>query len=137
MRNTILLTGALALVMAASMSAAFTPGDPVRGQTVFKKCSSCHSVEEGKNRPTGPNLLGVFGRQAGIVEFRFSESLVEAGAAGLVWTPELMNAYITDPKQFLKDTLGVSKVRNKMKYKMRKEEDRADVIAFLMSLQEE
>lgn len=136
MRFAMLLAGALALALAASLSSAFTPGDPVNGEKMFKKCKSCHSVEAGKTKPAGPNLLGVFGRQAGTVEFKFSTSMIEAGEAGLIWTPALVDAYITDPKAFLKETLGESRVRNKMKYKMKKEEQRADVIAYLMSLQE-
>lgn len=136
MRIATLLAGAFALTLAASTSAALTPGDPVKGQKAFKKCKTCHSVVAGKRMATGPNLLGVFGRQAGTVEFKFSKSMIEAGEAGLTWTPEAMDAYVTDPKAFLKKTLGKSRVRNKMKYKMKKADQRADVIAYLMSLQE-
>ncbi|MDE0058450.1 MAG: c-type cytochrome [Defluviicoccus sp.] len=136
MRVATLLAGAFALTLAASMGAAFTPGDPVKGEKAFKKCKTCHSVVPGKKMATGPNLLGVFGRQAGTVEFKFGKSMVEAGEAGLTWTPEAMDAYIKDPKGFLKKTLGASKVRNKMKYKMKKAGQRADVIAYLMSLQD-
>ena len=136
MRFVTLIAAALALTLAASTSAAFTPGDPSSGKKLFKKCKACHSLEEGKHKATGPSLFGVFGRQAGTVEFKFSKSMIAAGEAGLVWTPEAVDAYIIDPKAFLKETLGVSKVRNKMKFKMKKEDQRADVIAYLMSLQE-
>ena len=131
------LSGVLALVLLTTLSAAFTPGDPVRGEKVFRKCKACHSVEAGRTKPTGPNLLGVFGRQAGTTDYRFSTSMIEAGEAGLVWTPESVDAYITDPKAFLKETLDASRVRNKMVFKLKDEDDRADVIAYLMSLQEE
>ena len=136
MKFVMLIAAAFALTLAASTSEAFTPGDPANGKKVFKKCKSCHSLEAGKNKPTGPSLFGVFGRQAGTVEFKFSKSMIEAGEAGLVWTPEAMDVYITDPKDFLKETLGVSKVRNKMKFKLKKEGQRADVIAYLLSLKE-
>lgn len=131
-----LLSGLLALLAFVTVSVAFTPGDPVRGEKVFRKCKACHSVEEGRTKPAGPNLLGVFGRQAGTADYRFSTSMIEAGEAGLVWTPESVDAYITDPKVFLKETLDASRVRNKMVFKLKDEEDRADVIAYLMSLQE-
>ena len=136
MRLATLLAAALALSLAASASAAFTPGDPVKGKKVFKKCKACHSLEAGKKKPTGPSLFGVFGRQAGTAEFKFGKSMIAAGEAGLAWTPEAMDAYLKDPKAFLKKTLGVSKVRNKMKFKLKKERQRADVIAYLLSLRE-
>ena len=131
------LSGLLALVVFTSFSVAFTPGDPVRGEKVFRKCKACHSVEAGRNRPAGPNLLGLFGRQAGTADYRFSTSMIEAGEAGLVWTPELVDAYITDPKAFLKETLDTTRVRNKMVFKLKDGDERADVIAYLMSLEDE
>lgn len=136
MRFAMLLPGAFALMLAVSMSAAFTPGDPVKGEKAYRKCVSCHSVEAGETKSAGPNLLGVFGRQAGTAEYKFGTSLIEAGEAGLVWTPALVDAYITDPEAFLKEILGVSRVRNKMRYKMKQADQRADVIAYLMSLQD-
>ncbi len=131
------LSGLLALILFTTFSVAFTPGDPVRGEKVFRKCKACHSVEAGRTKPAGPNLLGLFGRRAGTADYRFSTSMVEAGEAGLVWTPELVDAYITDPKAFLKETLDATRVRNKMVFKLKDEDERADVIAFLMSLEDE
>ena len=137
MRKTLPVAGVLLFTLATSMSAAFTPGDPVKGEKIFNKsCKACHSIEAGKKKPTGPNLLGVFGRQAGIADFKYGKSMIAAGEAGLVWTPEVMDAYIKDTKAFLKETLGATKVRNKMKFKLKKEDQRADVIAYLMSLSE-
>ena len=109
----------------------------MRGEKVFRKCKACHSVEAGRTKPAGPNLLGLFGRQAGTADYRFSTSMIEAGEAGLVWTPELVDAYITDPKAFLKETLDTTRVRNKMVFKLKDEDERADVIAYLMSLGDE
>ncbi|MDE0046092.1 MAG: hypothetical protein OXU19_09570, partial [bacterium] len=76
------------------MSEAFTPDDPVQGEPVFRKCSSRHAIEAGRTRPNGPNLLGVFGRQAGTADYSFGDSLVEVGEAGPVWTPETMGVYL-------------------------------------------
>ncbi len=137
MMRAALLSGVLALLLFTTLGVAFTPGDPVRGEKVFRKCKACHSVEAGRTKPTGPNLLGVFGRQAGTADYRFSTSMIEAGEAGLVWTPESVDAYITDPKAFLKETLNASRVRNKMVFKLKDGDDRADVIAYLMSLGQE
>ena len=132
-----LVPGLLVLALVTTISAAFTPGDPARGEKVFRKCKACHSVEAGTTRPAGPNLLGVFGRQAGTADFRFSTSMIEAGEAGLAWTPEDMDAYIADPKAFLTEVLDTSRVRNKMVFRLKDRDDRADVIAYLMSLQDE
>ena len=134
MRITALIAGAVALTTFVSTGVAFMPGDPVAGEKVFRKCKVCHSVEPGKKNIAGPNLLGVFGRQAGTVDFKFGASMIEAGEAGLVWTPETVDAYIQDPKKFLQEYLGVSKVRNKMVLKLKREDQRADVIAYLLSL---
>lgn len=136
MKLAMLFAAAVALTVQAPASAADMPGDPVAGEKVFKKCKACHKIEAGKKTAAGPNLLGVFGRQAGTADYKFSKSMIAAGEAGLVWTPELVDVYITDPKAFLQEYLGESKVRNKMKYKLKKEDQRADVIAYLMSLQE-
>ncbi len=131
-----MFAGVVASTMYASVGAASMAGDPVAGEKVFRKCKVCHSVEAGKKKTAGPNLLGVFGRQAGVVDFKFSTSMTEAGEAGLVWTPETVDAYILDPKSFLQEYLGASSVRNKMPFKLKKEDQRADVIAYLLSLSE-
>ena len=136
MRLTASFAGAAALAMHVSVGAAFTLGDSVAGEKVFRKCKACHSVEAGVRKAAGPNLLGVLGRQAGAVDFKFSTSMSEAGEAGLVWTPETVDAYILDPKAFLQEYLGQSTVRNKMVFKLKSEDQRADVIAYLMSLSE-
>ena len=128
------IAAALALVLHAGPSLA--DGDAAAGEKVFKKCSACHTVEAGKTKPTGPNLLGVVGRQAGTTEFKYSEPMAQAGEAGLVWSVETLDSYIADPKAFLAERLDVDKkdVKNKMAFKLKKEAQRADVIAYLVSL---
>jgi len=40
----------------------------------FRKCAGCHQIKEGKKGGMGPNLWGVFGREAGQAEgYRSSE----------------------------------------------------------------
>lgn len=115
---------------------ALADGDVAAGEKVFKKCVSCHTVEVGKTKATGPNLLGVVGRKAGTADYKYSDALVAAGEGGLVWTPETLDGYIEDPKEYLAEQLGLekSKVKNKMAFKLKKEDQRADVIAYLASL---
>jgi nitrite reductase (NO-forming) len=102
-------------------SAALAEGDVEAGEKVFKKCQACHALEPGKKK-VGPNLAGVFGRQAGTQpDFRFSKAMKESG---IIWTEETLDAYLAEPKRFIPG--------NKMTFNgLRKEADRADVIAYI------
>ncbi len=110
-------------------------GDPGKGENEFRKCRSCHAIEgpDGpivKGGPTGPNLYGVVGRQAGTVEdFRYGDALVAAGEAGLVWDEENLAEYMQDPQGFLRDYLDDNSARSKMTFKMRRNAE--DVAAYL------
>ena len=101
-----------------------TAQDAANGEKIFKKCAACHVVNEAKNK-VGPSLHGVFGRTAGTVEgFKYSESMIQHGKDGLVWTAETIDAYIADPKGYIP--------KNKMAFPgIKKPEERADVIAYL------
>ena len=79
----------------------------------------------------GPNLFGVFGRQAGTYEgFKYGESIVAAGAAGLVWDEVNFVEYAQDPTSFLKAKLGGS-AKSKMAFKVKDAASAADVYAYL------
>lgn len=99
--------------------------DPARGERVFQRCFACHSVVAGEDKLPGPNLGGVVGRRAGTRPgFRFSPALIEAGAGGLVWTPDTLDAYLADPERFLPGTeMGMPGLREAI--------DRQDVIDYL------
>ena len=94
------------------------------GAKVFRKCTACHKVEQGANA-TGPYLYGVVGRPIDSAEgFAYSGAL-EASAD--VWTPENLYAFLEDPKGWAPGTtMGFAGLN--------KSEDRADVIAYLDSL---
>lgn len=136
MRFSTVASAIIAAAVILPAGTALADGDAAAGEKVFKKCMSCHTVEAGKTKATGPNLLGVVGRKAGTAEYKYSDALVEAGEGGLVWTPETLDPYIADPKEFLAAQLGIdkSKVKNKMAFKLKKDDQRADVIAYLASL---
>lgn len=137
--KSIVLTAAIAALAAAP---AFAAGDAEKGAKTFNQCQTCHVVVNaagetlaGRASKTGPNLYNVIGRQAGSVEgFAYGPSIVAAGTAGLVWDEATFVAYVQDPAKFLKETLGDSKARSKMTYKVRKASDAEDLYAFLVSL---
>ncbi|HBS49156.1 MAG TPA: cytochrome C [Rhodobacteraceae bacterium] len=116
--------------------------DAATGEDEFRKCKSCHMIEtpDGesivKGGRTGPNLHGIIGRQAGTVEgFRYSDDLVAAGEAGLVWDEENIAAYMEDPRGFIREYLDDSSARSTMTFKMRR--NSADVAAYLATFSEE
>jgi cytochrome c2 len=114
----------------ASTFGAFAEGDATKGEKVFKKCKACHQIGEGAENKVGPLLTGVVGRTIGTVpDFKYSEGYVALGEQGTAWDEEKLMAYLLDPKDFLKGA-GV-KAKSKMTFKLKKEDERADVIAYL------
>ncbi|MBO6601678.1 MAG: c-type cytochrome [Roseicyclus sp.] len=146
MNRTMILAAAATLLtapMAFADSHAATPsGDAEAGEAAFRQCIACHVVVDaegetlaGRNARTGPNLYRISGRTAGTVEdFRYSGSMVEAGEAGLVWDEETFVAYVQDPTGFLREFLDDSGARGSMSFRVRSEEDAADLYAYLASL---
>jgi cytochrome c len=110
-------TAAFAVAVPLAMAA----GDPAEGEKVFRKCKACHVVDSDKNR-LGPTLHGVFGRTSGSVEgFKYSQAMQDAG---ITWDEATIDEYLADPKGYIP--------KNKMAFKgLAKEEERADVIAYL------
>ena len=107
-------------------------GDIAAGEKVFRKCAACHKIGDDAKNGVGPVLNGVFGRTAGTFEgYKYGRSIVAAGEKGLVWDEERIFAYIGNPKRFLRDYLGDKKARAKMTFRLKKEEDRMNVIAYL------
>lgn len=107
----------------AELPAPYSEASYAIGQRTFRTCASCHLVAEGAGNLVGPNLHGLFGRQAGGVEgFAYSTALQEAG---FVWTPELLDEWLASPRSFLPG--------NRMSFAgVRKPEDRAALIAYLL-----
>lgn len=106
----------------AALPAPWNQADLDNGRRVFARCRSCHTITEGGPNMTGPNLHGVFGRQAGAVAgFNYSAAVTEAGFA---WDGERLDHWLENPRTFLKGT--------KMSFAgIPDPTDRRDVIAFL------
>ncbi|MBO6814844.1 MAG: cytochrome c family protein [Rhizobiaceae bacterium] len=130
-----LIAGSLAVL---ADSAFALDGDAEKGEAVFKKCKSCHMVGDDAQNRVGPVLNNVFGRQAGtFADYKYGKSIVDAGEDGLVWNDEEMFEYLADPKKYLRAKLDDKKAKSKMSFKLKKEDERANVIAYLKSFSPE
>lgn len=132
------LIALLTVVMPHAVQAQAQGGDAQNGEQVFKKCMACHRVGEGAKSSVGPALTGVVGRKAGSFEgYSYSALNKAAGAAGLVWTEDLIFKYLEEPNTFLKALLtekGKAEEAvgsTKMTFKLADANDRKDVIAYL------
>lgn len=99
-------------------------GSAKKGATLFKtRCLQCHTVEEGGANKVGPNLHGIFTRKAGEYSgFSYTDALVKKGVE---WNQDSMNEWLENPKKFIPGT--------KMAFAgLKKEKDRADLIAYLV-----
>jgi cytochrome c len=118
MRATLALLMTLLLVGVARAD-----GDAGRGEARFQDCAACHKLEADANN-VGPSLHGIFARKAGeIADFRYSPAIKRSG---IVWTPETLDKFITDPQALVP--------ANRMPYAgMAGADDRADLIAYLQN----
>jgi len=119
---------ALAAAMALASGAAMAAGDAGKGEKVFKKCKACHATKAGVNK-VGPSLAGVFGRKAG-TEAAYKRYKGLKGA-DWSWDEAALKEYLVDPGKFTKDKTGT---KSSMTFKLKKESDRDDVIAYLKTL---
>lgn len=137
-KTNIIMTTALAMMMFGSSGFALADGDADAGEKVFKKCSVCHKIGDGAKNAVGPVLTGVVGRTAGTYpDYKYGQSTKAAGEAGLVWDEEKIFDYLQDPKKFLRVFLDDKKAKSKMTFKLKKEEDRLNVIAYLKTFSPE
>jgi cytochrome c len=111
---------------AASIGALLAAADPAKGAAGVKACAACHNFTKGGANKTGPDLYDVVERPIASHEgFAYSEGM--KARAGEKWTYENLNAFIKDPKTATPQT--------KMAFAgVKKDEARADIIAYLATL---
>lgn len=131
------------LVVAALLATPFVAqaeptGNAAAGESEFRQCSSCHGVVDPDGTvihrlaPTGPNLWGVAGRQAGAYDgyARFSGPIVSAGAEhGVVWDEVNFVAFVSDPSGYLREITGDARARSNMNHRLRGSAE--DIYAYL------
>lgn len=115
-------TGGQTQAILAGFGAPYTQASLDNGQRVFRRCAACHTLEEGARHLVGPNLHGVFGRQAGTAaNFRYSDALQ---TADFVWRPEQLDEWLANPREFLPG--------NRMAFPgLSDTQERTDVIAYI------
>ena len=114
--------GASASAALAALGEPYVSANLANGERLWRRCQSCHTVNEGARHLVGPNLHGMFGQQAGGAEgFRYSAALE---SADFTWTPEALDEWLANPRTFLPG--------NRMSFAgLRNESDRNDLIAWL------
>lgn len=95
---------------------------PIEGQVLFTQCSACHSLEPGVRSTHGPNLYGLFGRQAGKDAFQYSDAF---RGAKFVWDAEKLDQWLRDPRGFIQGSRMVF-------VPIDRPSDRANLIVYLM-----
>jgi cytochrome c len=107
----------LALVVFPKISRAAEDAD--QGKQLFeKRCTGCHSLDRNKE---GPNLTGVYGRQAGTAPgFNYSTALK---SAHFVWDDQQLEKWLTDTQALVED--------NNMDFHVPKADERAEIIRYL------
>lgn len=119
--------GEAEMTMAEAVSGSEMPMEEMvsKGEQVFAKCVSCHTVNAGGANGIGPNLHGIMGKPIGtsVAGFAYSSALAEKGGN---WDWDTMNAWLKSPRAFANGTkmsfAGLSKI-----------EDRAAVAVYMNS----
>ena len=90
-----------------------------KGEKIFKKCGSCHSINKDGKSKIGPNLWNLINKKkASVSGFAYSKALSDYGGK---WTFEELNEFLYKPKEYIKGT--------KMNFAgLKNVEDRANII---------
>ncbi len=66
------------------------------------KCRFCHSIKKNDRDRMAPSLHRILGKPAAVSEnFTYSPAMIEMRNNGLIWTPETINAFISNPESYI------------------------------------
>jgi len=100
--------------------------DAAAGQIQLKKCTACHTFDQGGKHGVGPNNFGIVG-----AHFAHAEGYAYSAALSALkdrkWTPQELSDFLANPKKYIPG--------NKMAFAgMKNPQDRANLIAYLQTL---
>ncbi|HTV66956.1 MAG TPA: cytochrome c family protein [Rhizobiaceae bacterium] len=98
------------------------------GAAVFKKCTACHTADNGGANKAGPNLWNIVNRPVASHEgFGYSAGMKTFAEGGQVWDYEHLDHFLNAPKSYVKGTaMGFGGVK--------KTDERANLVAYLRTL---
>lgn len=97
------------------------------GQAIMqKRCTQCHTFDQGGANKIGPNIWGIFGAKiTHLANYAYSKGL--QALSGEKWDAESLNKFIHNPREFVKGT--------KMSFPgLANDQERADLIAHIKTL---
>lgn len=103
----------------------FSEANYKNGESIFKKCSICHTINKGGANKIGPNLWDILNSKvASKSDFAYSSAMSNKGNLGDIWSVQELFNYLKSPKKYVPGTkmafAGIKKI-----------EDRIDLIEFL------
>ncbi|MGB3627700.1 MAG: cytochrome c family protein [Henriciella sp.] len=109
------------------LGALLAEADATAGERSFQaKCTTCHTIEQGGQNGTGPNLYGIVGASHAHMD-SFGYSAAMQATSSQDWTYESMDQWLENPSGYISGT--------SMAFAgLRRDDERANVIAYLASM---
>lgn len=136
-------TIAIMAALVASPALAQSSENPAREGVFYdNRCHNCHVIRDADGTllagvdmahiaAKGPNLYGIMGMPAGTAEgYEYSELMIAARDAGLVWTEEEVVKFLDNPTRYLRAYTGLTR-GNSMSSWVHDEPTRKELAAFI------